>query len=93
MRLAVSAFGLAMRMNSSKKSPVAPSARNHSRAGAGIAALAWPAPKGSPPLLAYIARSTTIGTVDWMIAETSAAARIGSSSSTQMLARLLGPRA
>ena len=51
------------------------------RAGAGTAALSCPAPNRCPPTARYIARSTMIGTplVTVIAAETSAAARAGSS--------------
>ena len=61
-------------MNMSKNAPVAPSARNQFNAGAVTPALSWPAPNGSAPLVMYIARSTTIGCVDVIAAETSVAA-------------------
>ena len=56
--------GLAIRMNMSKNAPVAPSARNQLSAGAVTPALSWPAPNAWPPVVMYIARSTTIGTVE-----------------------------
>jgi hypothetical protein len=63
-------------MYSSKKPPVAPSARNHSSAGAVTAEAAWPAVNGTS-VSRYIARSTAMSSVEAMAAETSPVARPG----------------
>ena len=71
-------------MYSSKKVPVAPSARNHWSAGATTADAAWPAAKGPVASSRYIARSTTMSWVAVITAETSVAAR-ASMVSTEMV--------
>ena len=82
--------GLAINTNRSKNAPVAPSARNHSRAGAVTPALSCPAPNGWPGRLRYIARSATIGAVAVITAETSVLASSGPMKSTGIVVRLCG---
>ena len=59
---------------------VAPSAKNQCVEGAVTPALSCPAPNWCPhPSVSYIARSTMIGSADWIIADTSVAASSGPS--------------
>jgi hypothetical protein len=77
-------------MNRSKKLPVAPSARNHCTDGAVTPALLWPAANDCPARVAYIARSTMMGSVALMTAETSVASSGGPSPSIGIVRRELG---
>jgi hypothetical protein len=82
--------GFASRTKQSKNGPVAPSARNQSRAGAVTPAEPWPAANGCVGLVRYIARSTMIGLVAVISADTSVFASSLPSSSTGMVFREFG---
>ena len=77
----------------SKKSPVAPSARNQLVAAAVTPALAWPAANTWPPTLRYIARSTKIGCVAVIAADTSVSASSGACLLTGKVMRECGASA
>ena len=59
----------------SKKAPVAPSPKNQLVDGAGTAAASCPSANGCPGALRYIARSTAIGCVAVISADTSVDSR------------------
>ena len=64
-------------MYSSKNAPVAPSAKNHSSAGAATADAACAGAERTPPLSRYMARSTTMSWSDGTRADTSVPASSG----------------